>query len=96
MGVKRSARCASRAAKSARASGALPRRCFVPDSRDQQARLDRRRGLARLFSHAQYAHRRAVRKGADRSQRLRRAVVAARLDLKVNRNTADSRIRRRV
>jgi DNA-binding CsgD family transcriptional regulator len=59
----------SRASKSARAPGVIPRRCLVSDTRDQSTRLDRGRGLAWLFPHAQHAHRRAVRKGAGRGER---------------------------
>src|SRR5216683_8071765 len=75
VGIRRSTSCPSRASKSARASGAIPRRHAIPNSRDKQARLDRRRRLAWLFSHAQPAHHRTVRKSTNRSERLRRALM---------------------
>jgi hypothetical protein len=50
MGVKRCTCGPARASKSAWATGLVSRRNLIPDTRDQQTRLDRRRGLARLFS----------------------------------------------
>src|SRR6476646_9475518 len=64
----------SRTSKPARAAGTLFRRYAVPHPWDKQARLNRRRRLAWLFSYAQSSHHRAIRKSTNRSECPRRAL----------------------
>jgi hypothetical protein len=70
MGNGRPGGGASGSSESARTSGIISGRYAVPNSWNEQAGLNRRRGVAWLLSATQPAYHRALRKSANRVERL--------------------------